>query len=52
MKEKYPFVTIDCSDVLRNAAKTDESVKAKIDAGELVSSEMVVNLLANEMDKE
>ena len=50
LKEKFSFVTIDCSDVLRKAADKDESIKADIAAGKLVSSQKVVNHLIAEMD--
>jgi UMP-CMP kinase len=51
VQEKYPFATIDCSTVLRTAAEQNEDVKKCIEAGELVSSDMVVKLLGDEMDK-
>lgn len=51
LKEKYGFTTMDCSEVLKKAAETDEKVKADMAAGNLVSSITVVDKLIEEMDK-
>jgi hypothetical protein len=49
--ESYDFVTIDTAEVLKKASLADEFVRKKMNNGELVDSETVVNLIANEMDQ-
>jgi adenylate kinase family enzyme len=48
--DKYGFKGIDCSALIRKAADYDKEIKAMVDAGKLVKSDDVVNLLINEMD--
>ena len=47
---KYGCKGIDCSALIRKAADNDKEIKAMVDAGKLVNSDDVVNLLINEMD--
>jgi len=51
LKEKYGFATMDCSEVLRKAAESDESIKTTMAAGNFVDSVTVVDKLVEEMDK-
>ena len=51
LKEKYGFCTMDCSEVLRAAAESDEKIKKDMAEGNLVDSVTVVDKLVEEMDK-
>lgn len=51
LKEKYGFTVMDCSEVLKKAAESDEKIKSDMAAGNLVSSITVVDKLVEEMDK-
>lgn len=48
IKKDYPFTTISCGEVLAKS----ERAKEAMEAGKLVDSELVVNLIADEMDNQ
>ena len=43
--EKYGFAHISTGDMLREVAKTDEVIKSKLENGELISDDIVFDLL-------
>lgn len=50
--EKYGFAHISTGDMLREVAKTDEVIKSKLENGELISDDIVFDLLHKRLKQE
>ena len=48
--EKYGFAHISTGDMLREVAKHDNAIKAKLENGELISDDIVLGLLHNRLE--
>ncbi len=50
--EKYGFAHISTGDMLREVAKTDEVIKSKLENGELISDDIVFDLLQKRLEQD